>query len=78
MDTISTEAKNLYHMGTVELSARLSGQDSYSYCHEGYELKLTRKDGKPLSEMEIRSVMSNLSPAVDGEDSLIGLVRKDI
>lgn len=78
MNTISEEVKEKYHVGTVVLRSASSGSDTQYDCKDGYEVELRRKDGKPLSEMEIRSVIVNLSWAVDGEDSLINLVRDEL
>lgn len=78
MNKISAEVKERYPKCTVVLSAALSGPDNQCDCKDGYEVEVKRKDGKPLSEMELRSVITNLSWAVDGNDSLIDLVRNEL
>lgn len=42
-----------------------------------YHVQITRGDNMPLTEMELRSMLTDLSWAIDGEDSSIILERPE-
>lgn len=68
------ERKRLY-VGKVHLCVNVGGPDEQDGSEVGYQVVVKRNDGAPLSEMELRSMLTNLSWAVDGEESLIDLER---
>jgi formylmethanofuran dehydrogenase subunit B len=68
------ERKRLY-VGKVRLHAVVAGPDEQDGSEVGYQVAVERNDGLPLSEMELRSVLANLSLAIDGDESLVDLER---
>lgn len=68
------ERKRLY-LGRVRLNVETGGPDEQDGCTEGYHVIVRRNDGSPLSEMELRSLLTNLSSAIDGEESLVDVDR---
>lgn len=77
MHNTSAEARNLYAMGTVVLIASTGGDCDQISCQEAYKVEAMRMDGLPLCESELRSLISNFSWAIEGDDSLITFVRYD-
>jgi hypothetical protein len=63
------------YLGKVQLTAVTGGRPGQDGCDKHYQVSVKRGDGLPLTEMELRSVLSNLSWAIEGEDTLIDLER---
>ena len=71
-DTSRTKV-SLSWQGPVD--AVTGGPDEQDSCDQHYQVTVKRGDGLPLSEMELRSILTNLSWSIDGEDTLIDLER---
>jgi hypothetical protein len=72
---MTPEERDRLYLGKVQLEAVTGGPDWQDGCDQHYQVTVKRGDGLPLSEMELRSVLTNLSWAIDGEESLIDLER---
>lgn len=72
---MTPEERKRLGVAKVRLEAAVGGPDYQNWCRSGYEVSVKRADGMPVSEMELRSLLDNLSLAVEGEDSLIDLDR---
>lgn len=73
--SLTHEERDRLYLGKVQLTVATGGPDEQEGCPEGYQVIVKRGDGLALSEMELRSVLTNLSWAIDGEESLIDLER---
>lgn len=65
------------HLGTsrVHLEVETSDFSWLVNTPAEYIIQVRRKDEMPLTEIELRSLLTNLAWAADGEDSLIDLHR---
>jgi hypothetical protein len=70
----SNEEQRLY-AGRVLLEAATGAGDGQDICPAGYHVVVKRLDGAPMSEMELRTLITNLSWAIDGEVCHIDLER---
>ncbi|WP_298150967.1 hypothetical protein [Flavobacterium sp.] len=73
--TLTPEERKKYYLGEVRLESTTGGPDHQDGCEAGYQVIVKRGDGLPLSEMELRSVLTNVSWAIDGQESFIDLER---
>jgi hypothetical protein len=73
---MTPEERERLYVGKVHLKAVVGGPDQQEGSEIGYQVVVKRNDGLPLSEMELRSVLTNLSWAIDDEESLIDLERE--
>jgi len=72
---MTVQERNGHYSGAVQLVATTGGPDEQGTCPQGYQVTVKRGDGKPLSEMELRTVLNELAWAIDGDESLIDLER---
>jgi len=72
---LKQDEKHPLYAGRVCLEAKTGGPDSQPVCVDGYQVVINRCDGSPMSEMELRSLITNLSWAIDGQPCHIDLTR---
>lgn len=70
-----TVSKGFLHAGKVELVAQVIDDDFRGVCECGYRVHIARLDGKPLGEIELRTILFNTALAVEGKSSLVDLDR---
>lgn len=69
------EARAFFHAGKVDLVAHVSETDYHEVCESGYVVEISRRDGEPISEIELRAILINTALAFEGKPSLIDLCR---
>lgn len=57
------------------LKCDTTGPDDQEFCPDGYVIEVRRNDGKPLSEIELRSMLTQICWAVDGDKSMVEVKR---
>lgn len=62
-------------MENVLLICDNTGPEEQEFCQEGYSLEVRRNVGKPLSEMELRSMLTQTIWAIEGEKSMVVVQR---
>ena len=60
---------------TVKVVCDTTATDENEFCAQGYTISISRNDGQALSEMEMRSTLTQTIWALEGEKSLIVLER---
>ena len=71
----SNQAQGFLHAGKVELVAQVIDDDFRGVCESGYRMHISRLDGEPLGEIELRTVLTNTALAIQGEHSLVVVER---
>lgn len=73
--TTPIDARDAYYAGKVELIAQIMESGRDDGCEDGYRIEISRLDGEPLRELELRIILANTVLAMDGKDSQIDLAR---
>lgn len=65
-------------MEKMLLKCDTSGPDEQGFCASGYAMEVTRNDGKGLSEMELRSMLTQTLWAMEGDNKSSVIVTRVI